>query len=144
MKKNVQPVVMPAGTYYIGDLCYVMHNEWDEFCENLSQGLVKLKDGRECCWFYTAYGDGVYQDGSFNEYGVGAGLIGCIKVECIDQSNSDNDIKLGHIYTFDEPFVCKNEDGVLYFGHVIIDTDPSDEDDGFFDLDDDTECKYDD
>jgi hypothetical protein len=21
---------MKAGTYYIGDLCYVMHKEWDE------------------------------------------------------------------------------------------------------------------
>jgi hypothetical protein len=25
-------MTMPAGRYYIGDLCYVMHDEWDEAC----------------------------------------------------------------------------------------------------------------
>ena len=25
-------MTMKAGTYYIGDLCYVMHKEWDEVC----------------------------------------------------------------------------------------------------------------
>jgi hypothetical protein len=24
--------MMQPGKYYIGDLCYVMHGEWDEFC----------------------------------------------------------------------------------------------------------------
>ena len=24
--------MFPAGKYYVGDLCYVMHDEWDEVC----------------------------------------------------------------------------------------------------------------
>ena len=44
--------MMPAGKYYIGDLAYVMHGEWDEFCDltikgnSLSNGEFSLKDGR--------------------------------------------------------------------------------------------------
>lgn len=41
-------MTMPAGRYYIGDLCYVMHDEWDEFCDHLDYpGERKLKDGRK-------------------------------------------------------------------------------------------------
>lgn len=24
--------MMKAGTYYVGDLCYVLHEDWDEVC----------------------------------------------------------------------------------------------------------------
>ena len=27
-------VTFKAGKYYLGDLCYVMHGEWDEFCQD--------------------------------------------------------------------------------------------------------------
>ena len=44
---------MPAGKYYIGDLCYVMNDaEWDEFCSitidghNVIDGEFQMKDGR--------------------------------------------------------------------------------------------------
>ena len=43
--------MMKAGTYYIGDLCYVMHDRWDEFCSitcsehNVLDGEFNLKDG---------------------------------------------------------------------------------------------------
>ena len=26
-------MTMKAGNYYIGDLCYVLHDEWNEVCE---------------------------------------------------------------------------------------------------------------
>ena len=25
--------MMRSGTYYVGDLCYVMHPQWDEVCD---------------------------------------------------------------------------------------------------------------
>ena len=56
--------MMPAGKYYIGDLCYVMHPEWDEFCRitisgnECLQGEFNLADGRRFATFTTAYGDG--------------------------------------------------------------------------------------
>ena len=68
-------MTMPAGRYYIGDLCYVMHDEWDEACTlffptNQSgrgiEGEFTLKDGRRFASFTTAYGDGEY----YNNQGV--------------------------------------------------------------------------
>jgi len=60
--------MMTAGKYYIGDLAYVMHGEWDEFCDltiqgnSLLNGEFNLKDGRRFATFTTKWGDGVYQD----------------------------------------------------------------------------------
>ena len=60
---------MPAGKYYIGDLCYVMSDaEWEEFCSitidghNVIDGEFQLKDGRRFATYGTAFGDGVYSD----------------------------------------------------------------------------------
>ncbi len=46
-------MTMPAGKYYVGDLCYVMHDVWDEVCDLMFPhdnsgvyGKFKLKDGR--------------------------------------------------------------------------------------------------
>ena len=44
--------MFPAGKYYVGDLCYVMHDEWDEVCglffkgrddHGCNQGMFELK-----------------------------------------------------------------------------------------------------
>ncbi len=124
---------MPAGEYYIGDLCYVMDEVWDEVCDlffdrnspyGCNQGKFKLKDGREFVSFNTRYGDGVYYDQTrMNEYGVDAGLIGCIKVSDIrDRLPSDS-----VIVRFDQDFHCHSDGSKLRFGHVVIDTDPGDE-----------------
>lgn len=115
--------MMPAGTYYIGDLCYVMHDEWDEFCDittvgyDCIDGEFNLKDGRRFATYGTKFGDGVYDGLS-----VDAGLIGCILLEDIDQSNSNNDIKLGKIVTFDKSFETGEHNGEIFFGHITIDT----------------------
>ena len=68
--------MMKAGTYWIGDLCYVMHDEWDEVCNitisghSVKDGEFKLADGREFATYCTAYGDGMYSDQDGNVYGV--------------------------------------------------------------------------
>ena len=57
-------MTMPAGQYYIGDLCYVMHDEWDEVCHllfgssqtgRIKEGEFVLKDGRRFACYSTAY-----------------------------------------------------------------------------------------
>ena len=88
-------------TYYIGDLCYVMHDEWDEVCELLfphgggeQTGRLHLKDGREFFIFGTAYGE-----------------------ECIND--------LGCVHTFDTPLTpsdCSYDNGEITFRNVVIDT----------------------
>ena len=125
-------MTMPAGEYWIGDLCYVMHDKWDAFCEltcpgdgSVLSGEMKLPDGTLIASYGTAYGDGCYQDEKGREYGVDAGLIGCILVKDISESEREN-LDLGHVVTFPNSFRTGYDHGVITFGHVSIDTDPSD------------------
>lgn len=122
---------MKAGTYYIGDLCYCMHEEWGEVCSLIFNrqsgkeqwGEFTLEDGRYIAVLPTAHGDGAYRDQYGNQYCVDAGLIGCIRVEDIDPSeDSAYWGKLGAIHTFTEDFEVKDIRGILYFGHIQIDT----------------------
>ena len=131
-------MTMPAGKYYVGDLCYVMHNEWDEFCDitidgnKCLDGEFNLKDGRRFATFGTKWGDGLYKDQFGKEYSVDAGLIGCIRIEDIDLENEDNYTNGGQVIEFTRDFVVRggrNElgrdwDGVIEIGHLVIETDP--------------------
>lgn len=121
-------IKMPAGTYYIGDLCYVMGDKWESFMDNIDydgyadsfgiKSIGKIK----YCWFGTQYGDGRYEDNFGNLYPVDAGLIGCILVSDIVKSK-ENNTNLGNIYHFNEEFECsRTEEGTLQFGRVIIET----------------------
>lgn len=124
--------MMPAGEYYIGDLCYVMHGEWSEVCDltikyetdDCLDGEFALADGRRFAMYRTTWGDGEYEDQHGKSYPVDAGLIGCIRVSDIDMDNLDNDITLGNVYTFDKDFNTFSEEGKICIGGVIVDTDP--------------------
>lgn len=118
--------MMPAGKYYVGDLCYVMHPEWHEVCDLLDgdEGVYSLKDGRKFACLNTYYGDGVYTSNIGTKHSVDAGVIGCIRVcDIRDEEYTEEHInELGAIINFYEPFFVWNEDGVLCFGQVRIDT----------------------
>ena len=126
--------MMQKGTYYIGDLCYVMHGEWNEFCNITIQdntvldGEFNLADGRRFATYGTAHGDGVYATNTGARLGVDAGLIGCIRVEDISEEDLPN-VGLGTVVEFDAPFETGEEEGVILFGHITVDTDPDYEDD---------------
>jgi len=121
--------MMKAGKYYIGDLCYVMHGEWDEFCnltivgDKVLDGEFNLADGRKFATFTTQWGDGTYQDQQGREYHVDAGLIGCIALENIDLTNPENSITGGQVVEFVQPFSTWSAGGEIRFGTVLIDTD---------------------
>lgn len=122
---------LPAGKWWIGDLCYALGNRWDEFCEltisghSCLEGTFKFKDGTTFATFGTRWGDGTYLDQFGNEYPVDAGLIGCVKVS---ETDTGADLTLGHIQEFDTDFEVGSEaSGVIYFGHILIDTDPDPE-----------------
>ena len=122
--------MMKAGTYYVGDLCYVLHDEWDEVCELIIKdgvcldGEFTLKDGRRFAMYGTAYGDGTYRDQSGNEYGVDAGSIGCILLSDINLESEGNFLTGGNVVPFESDFYTDEEDGRIMFGSLIIDTDP--------------------
>jgi hypothetical protein len=139
--RNNPQVYMEPGRYYVGDLCYVMDDSWNEVCEltsnehNVLDGGFRLRDGREFVIFTTKWGDGTYLDKEGREYPVDAGLIGCIRVEDMDVYPVEvcDD---GHMIEFLKPFICEKVDGVIYFGKIAIDTDPADYDEEEEDDDD--------
>ena len=121
-------MTMPAGRYYIGDLCYVMHPEWNEVCNitirdhQCLDGEFTLADGRRFATFGTAYGDGTYRSSIGTDHSVDSGSIGCIRVEDIRDNTYDNIEDLGAIVEFDQPFEVSSDQGLLKFGHVMIET----------------------
>jgi hypothetical protein len=131
--------MMPAGKYYIGDLCYVMTDEeWEQLCTltaprmgtwgKSTQGEFELADGRRFACYDTKWGDGAYYDEIGHSYSVDAGLIGCILVSDIKANKYDNLLDLGAIVEFDEPFVTSEHTGLIQFGYIIIETNPTYED----------------
>jgi hypothetical protein len=124
--------MMKSGRYYVGDLCYVLHDRWDEFCaltivgSRVLDGEFNLKDGTRFATFTTQWGDGTYRDQQGREYGVDAGLIGCIAVDDIDPAELVN-IKDGHVVEFVQDFGTFSAGGVISFGTISIDTDAVEE-----------------
>lgn len=128
--------MMPAGKYYVGDLCYVMHPEWDEVCDLLfagrkdggcNEGEFTLKDGRRFAIFNTLYGDGLYPSNIGRNLSVDSGSIGCILLDDIRDADA-NEAKmnsLGAIVDFTTDFVTDGDSrntGTLQFGRVIVET----------------------
>jgi hypothetical protein len=120
-------ITLPAGRYLIGDLCY-QDDVWDEITESgdfspFVNGVTS--DGRSYAYMSTAYGDGDYLDDVGYNYYVDSGTIGIVSYP--------GDVKLssplGRTHDFPEPFEVYSEDGVLHFGHVVIDTAGSEEQD---------------
>jgi len=125
--------MMQAGEYYVGDLCYVLHERWDEVCgliikdNKCLDGEFELADGTKFAIYGTKYGDGTYFDQGDNEYWVDAGSIGCVLMKDIALSVEGNQTMGGRIVDFQNDFTTSSSDGVIKFGSVHIDTDPEDD-----------------
>jgi len=128
---------LPAGKYYIGDPCYVLtdHNgfSWDHVLTSTdffgmsteARGGVFEYKGTKMFASSTAWGDGCYKDNYGRSYGVDAGLLSAIPLSCL----TNFDERLGHVVEFDSSFPCYpvDEDGDIVIGHVIIETNPTDD-----------------
>lgn len=130
---------MRAGTYYVGDLCYVMHPQWAEVCnlmfntgkgrDGVLDGEFNLSNGVRFAVQSTAYGDGTYYDKQDRQYPVDAGLIGCIAVE--DVYDPEWYLEGVHTVVFDKPFEIVYNDGRISFltedGRTVVAIDTADE-----------------
>lgn len=120
--------------YWIGDLCYVI-KDWVDFCNKtfdnntIIEGDITLSNGTKISYRGTSYGDGEYQDQYGNSYSVDSGLIGVIKVSDIDRE--DHSMECGHIFEFESLPRAEYNNGVISFGKVSIDTDPSYDEDEY-------------
>ena len=125
--------MMRAGKYYIGDLGYVLHERWDEFCaltisgNTVLDGEFNLADGTRIATYTTRWGDGNYFDQEGKSYDVDAGLIGCVRIEDIDLTNPDNFLAGGRVVEFANDFTTFSAGGVITIGNIVIDTDVADE-----------------
>ncbi len=140
--------MMTAGRYYVGDLCYVLSDVWDEVCNltifgnDCKEGSFTLKDGRHFVMYGTAYGDGTYAGSDGKRYSVDSGTIGCVTMNDSDitpEIQKTLDMGHGHLVHFPENFETKSEysnreRGVLHFGSLVINTvDENDEEDEYND-----------
>jgi hypothetical protein len=129
MKIKRVEVLVPAGKYAIGDPCYAVANDdWDgllKSCNYFQNPIGYVEDGVQAfpvLAFSTKWGDGSYRGTDGKVYDVDAGLIGLVPVEII------TDFADCEFITFDKDTLCVNDGtGKLRFGHITIDTDPSDE-----------------
>lgn len=110
-----------AGTYYVGDLCYILGDVWDEVCDHFGDEVFILSDGRKCAQYCTMYGDGTYVDQDGDEYDVDSGTIGCVMVSGFPVGKWGNGNAM--IVEFLEDFDTFAECGVIYIGNIKIDTD---------------------
>jgi hypothetical protein len=148
--------MLPAGTYYIGDLCYVVDKangfDWGDFLDATLHNAENITDGRgtsdgyfeyEGTHFFsshTAYGDGSYEDQEGRNYTVDAGLIGCWPVTGLGADPKMPVPEHGQVVTFAKPFTCKTCDetgGTIVIGHVRIDTGDEEVERGLTDWDED-------
>jgi hypothetical protein len=123
---------MKAGKYYVGDLCYVLGDRWDEVCNLIIvdhkclDGEFELKDGTKFAIYGTAHGDGYYGDHQGNGYPVDSGSIGCVLVDDITEGELDK--MGGNFFDFEEDFETGEDNGVIYIGDIEIDTQGHEED----------------
>lgn len=125
--QNTKENVLPPGEYVISDPCYVLKDkDYKRFLKDTDSCkvggvFVDSKTGLKFAVFSTAYGDGCYLDNIGREYGVDAGMIGCIPVAMCSKKlgkyshkeRSQVDFKVG----------CDGKDsGHLHFGNLTIDT----------------------
>jgi hypothetical protein len=96
----------------------------------LNEGVVEHQ-GLRFAYHGTAYGDGCYTDQHFNEYGVDAGIIGCIPLEALEGKVPEGRLEsLGHIHEFKYDFTSEYYEGTISFGDIEIQTgDTEDEED---------------
>ena len=119
--------MMRPGTYYVGDLCYVMHPQWREVCDlmfacddnRVLHGEFNLANGVRFAVQSTAYGDGTYYDDEGREYPVDAGLIGCIRVE--DVYDPEWWVEGVQTVEFEYPFTVEYELGTILFIEHLTD-----------------------
>ena len=118
---------LPAGRYYIGDLCYTSLGDksWDEVCDlSFSESgrrgdMMTMQDGRKFVMLSTAHGDGVYPvwdgDNHIASLGVDSGTIGII------DADDAGDTAGGTVVNFPDPFdVFDMDSGTLVFGKYTV------------------------
>lgn len=135
---------LPAGTYWIGDPCYIFNNHDDAWMRlldscayfDLPLGRVVDRTGapHSILASSTRYGDGTYSDDAGEyQFGVDSGLIGITTLDTAHAfAGPTSCLSHGCIVTFDAAFTVEFDgEGDMHFGHIHVAT--GDEEDGLDD-----------
>ena len=127
---QLETFILPAGEYYIGDPSYVLDD--DEYLYVIQQyldndtrtGTYNTSQGRKVFIASTYYGDGVYPDNDGDWYPVDAGIIGATPADCVTSEAQEQIYADGLVasVTWQSSFNCFEDDGMIVFGDVEIDT----------------------
>jgi hypothetical protein len=117
-------VMVPAGTYVLGDPCYSFrnHDNWLKIInssDHFNNPIADI-DGVKILAFSTQYGDGHYIGSDDFIYLVDAGLIGLVPIAIVEDLEYIKGIC--NIVTFVKETKCFELYGVLHFGDISIDT----------------------
>jgi hypothetical protein len=109
---------LPAGTYYLGDICYPLGSTplYSAIFENSTHACHYEKAGLHVVIDSTAWGDGTYRDQMDYEYSVDSGTIGIVSLALIDMKAFEKKYKElpGRMLTFDKPFTFEADGGVFH------------------------------
>ncbi len=132
--ENKRVFTAPAGSYYIGDLCYALDNKvYENIFGNVGgydNGVYKCKTDPNVFFMVgsTAYGDGEYRGNDDRSFFVDAGIIGILPLTCATQGTEG-----GNVYTFKKPVKCTMRGGKFTFesdyDYLVINTAGSADDD---------------
>ena len=113
------PVQLPAGTYWVGDLCYVISDDdWSSrVCKTYYRDVaVKLGSGETALIYGTVTGDGNYRTSKNFSLGVDSGSLGIIPKSAVDKymaelsvDRGDAVVARGAEIVFTTEFICKQD-----------------------------------
>jgi len=87
---TTETVALPAGRYWVGDPCYAIRTDWEDFIEDTYEnGVVEFK-GQEVFVINTG-GDGCW-DHNGETYGVDAGLLAVVPAALVDEYGNDKGV----------------------------------------------------
>lgn len=113
--KDIHKFTAPPGSYFIGDICYALKDEYYNKVfggHDYQTGLYKANDGSFFMMDTTAWGDGSYKGNDKRDYMVDAGIIGIASLSaCRHQEDWDG----GHLHTFKSPVEIYFKGGVFTF-----------------------------
>lgn len=108
---------MTSGNYYIGDLFFVLQEEFSLITKPFKNEFI-LNDDRVIAYYPTVNMSESYQDQFGQEYLIENGNIGCIKIEDIDSVNAN--FSKGKIISFYDSFNTRETQNRILFGHICV------------------------
>ena len=120
---------MSPDEYIIADPCYVMPDKAYQamvdsvFSSNNELDNVYVYKGKQMVVFGTAYGDGGYSNNiNANSILVDSGLIACIPTSVLAKKSIKDNSKNSVVFTAKSSITCQNDDGILQYGAITVDT----------------------